>query len=171
MCRVIAWPMQVRSTSGATTHTSSVFERASRSACNPSDCTPSSFDRRISKKNHQMIKIGATGFEQAATSTPYWCASQTALRPDFLVYYKTFLLIPQARTPEKKEGIVAARPLTFPEGDHNRFMWKKRSGFVTIFGQRSHRLGVQDAGLSRRKHEFESRWDHFYLLDTVPLTF
>ena len=24
----------------------------------------------------------------------------------------------------------------------------------------SHRLVVQDAGLSRRKHGFESRWDH-----------
>ena len=27
-------------------------------------------------------QIGATGFEPAATSTPYWCANQTALRPD-----------------------------------------------------------------------------------------
>ena len=29
-------------------------------------------------------QIGATGFEPAATSTPYWCANQAALRPDLV---------------------------------------------------------------------------------------
>ena len=32
--------------------------------------------------------------------------------------------------------------------------------------QWSHRLVAQDAGLSRRKHGFETRWDHQYFLDS-----
>ena len=31
---------------------------------------------------------------------------------------------------------------------------------IDCFIYRSHRLAAQDVGLSRRKHGFDSRWDH-----------
>src|SRR5450759_5110849 len=64
---------------------------------------PSSFERRMSKKFLKR-KIGATGFEPAATSTPYWCASQAALRPDYHVLSFWKLIIHHFRQLYKASG-------------------------------------------------------------------
>ena len=54
-------------------------------------------------------QIGATGFEPAATSTPYWCANQTALRPDRqFPIIRHFFEIHKEECPPKRGPLVFA---------------------------------------------------------------
>ncbi|GEM_PF-7127419 len=38
--------------------------------------------------------------------------------------------------------------------------FRKLLDLLRCFSKGSHRLAAQDVGLSRRKHGFDSRWDH-----------